>query len=244
MAPLRPRQEGKEVAHDGARAVPFSDAMAPATADAIRAAKVPSAAGPGGQFVRGRGGVTHYMLEGTDPATDGARKLVVCSHGIGTNVGVFENIVAPLVEAGYTVLRYDFFNHGWSVADDKYLRYDDEVMMAQVEDLLDHVCLDAHDEHATEHAEAVHGFVGHSTGGIVGILAAERLRHTRPIPGLALVSPALWASKPLLARLADAVPVCCVLCAVCCVLWLADAVPVCRVLCTVCCVLCAACCVM
>ena len=65
--------------------------MAPATADAIRAAKVPSAAGPGGQFVRGRGGVTHYMLDGPagrDPATDGARKLVVCSHGIGTNVGV------------------------------------------------------------------------------------------------------------------------------------------------------------
>ena len=62
----------------------------------------------------------------------GPRKLAVCAHGIGTNLGLYTALTARLVDAGYTVLRYDYFGHGWSVPDDPLLRINDIVMLAQV----------------------------------------------------------------------------------------------------------------
>ena len=153
---------------------------------------------PAGMFVRGRHGVTHYTVDTPATTATGSapRKLAVCAHGIGTNVGVYTALTARLVDAGYTVLRYDFFGHGWSVPDDPLLRINDAVMLAQVEDVLDHICDGPNEPVAT--------FVGHSTGGSVAILAAARL--DRPIQSLSLVSPAIWAKKPLIARIADTIP--------------------------------------
>jgi len=73
---------------------------------------------------------------------------------------------------------------------------DENVMIPQVEDLLSHIL--AKDE-------PLHCFVGHSTGGVVAIQCARKLT-SRKIHRLGLVSPALWANKPLVARLADRVP--------------------------------------
>jgi pimeloyl-ACP methyl ester carboxylesterase len=112
-------------------------------------------------------------------------------------VNVYSDLSAGLTARGYTVVRYEFFNHGWSVSDDPYLKITDEVMVEQVEDLLDHASLPG---------DAPPNFVGHSTGGLVSIMCAHRLSSKRPIGRLALVSPALWASKPLIAQLADHVP--------------------------------------
>lgn len=69
------------------------------------------------------------------------------------------------------------------------------MFMEQLEDLLDHVL---------PPQAPVDLFVGHSTGGVVGILASARL--AREVNNLALVSPALWAEKPCLANIADQFP--------------------------------------
>jgi len=68
-------------------------------------------------------------------------------------------------------------------------------MVSQVKDLFSHVL--AKDE-------PLHCFVGLSTGGVVATQCARKLT-SRKIHRLRLVSPALWANKPLLARLADRV---------------------------------------
>lgn len=84
------------------------------------------------------------------------------------------------------------------MGDDPNLKIDATVMLAQVEDLLNHVCAEN---------EPVHNFVGHSTGGIVAVLAAQSsFGKSCNICKLGLVSPALWASKPLVAQVADTVP--------------------------------------
>lgn len=115
------------------------------------------------------------------------------SHGLGTEADIYEGpLVDGLVAAGWRVLSYDFLGHGWSVADETFIRYDKEKFLTQVQELLDHVL---------EPQEPVDLWVGHSTGGLVGVLAA--LTRTRPFRDLALISPALWASKPFIARVMD-----------------------------------------
>jgi hypothetical protein len=37
----------------------------------------------------------------------------VCLHGLGTNLGVFDDLVPQLLQSGKTVIRYDYFNHGY-----------------------------------------------------------------------------------------------------------------------------------
>ena len=69
-------------------------------------------------------------------------------------------------------------------------------MVTQVEELLDHTL---------GKDEALKGMVGHSTGGVVAIQSSRALS-SRKIERLALVSPALWADKPLVARLCDKAP--------------------------------------
>jgi pimeloyl-ACP methyl ester carboxylesterase len=89
-----------------------------------------------------------------------------------------------------------YFNHGYSKSDDTFLVIDENVMVSQVEDLLNHVL---------EDGEHLHNFVGHSTGGVVAIMAARSLPN-RKIDHLGLISPAVWANKPLIAKLGERVP--------------------------------------
>lgn len=151
-------------------------------------------AGPPGRFLRGRHGVTHFRLE--EPVPQPAeRKVAVLAHGVGTSNALFDGMVTSLWKAGYTTLRFDFLGHGWSVADELWIRYDKDVFLAQLEDLLLHVL---------GPAGTVACFVGHSTGGALGVYAAACLRWK--MDDLVLVSPCLWKHAPLLVRVGDAMP--------------------------------------
>ena len=146
---------------------------------------------PSGKFLLGRHGTTHFHMHGTN-----LEKLIVLAHGLGTNSHIYDAMIAPLVDAGYAVLTYDYFGHGWSVAEDRFLTYDKQVVLDQLEDLLDHVLPGSE--------TPVFGIVGHSTGGCVGILADHYL--ARSVDRLFFISPAFFADKPLIAQLADMVP--------------------------------------
>jgi len=152
---------------------------------------------PPGRFLRGKHGVTHFHLQ--EPKSSGGQKprIAVLSHGIGTSMEVFEGpIVKELLQAGFRVLGYDFLAHGWSRADNKWLHYEKDVFLDQINELLDHVLAPG---------EPVDLWVGHSTGGILGVLVAMSNK-AHPIRDLALISPAFWANKPAIARLADKIP--------------------------------------
>jgi len=175
-----------------------------------------------GNLLRGRYGVTSYELLEPPKAEAKAqsplmacagnprnqpprRKVAVLSHGLGTNRefaygAEFRHV---LLNAGYTVLLYNFYGHGWSygyqtvIPEQRCCRcarpdYGVEVCLEQVRELLTHVM---------EPGEAVDLWVGHSTGGVIGVLAAEQ--RVWKINNLALISPAFWAEKPALASLAE-----------------------------------------
>jgi pimeloyl-ACP methyl ester carboxylesterase len=96
------------------------------------------------------------------------------------------------------VVRYDFLGHGWSQAKDKWIKYTNEIFVSQLEDLIGHIM--------TGKSKEVALFCGHSTGGLVGILACEQLKHKFTIKDLVLVSPALWKEAPLIVKIGDRMP--------------------------------------
>jgi len=160
---------------------------------------------PSGRFLRGRHGTTHFYLQAPDSGcaplkslrdSSSAARLVVMAHGLGTNIHLYDEMVGPLLDDGFAVLRYDYFGHGWSVPDNKYFVYDKTVMLEQLEDLLDHVI---------GTGGTVHGFVGHSTGGCAAVLAASHLKDYS-FERLLLVSPCFWKQAPLVSNLAGKIP--------------------------------------
>jgi len=167
-------------------------------------------AGPDGSIHKGRHGYTHYVVD----RHENSRKLIVLSHGIGTSQSMYQELSNNLVDSGYSTLRYDFFGHGYSKFDNTdqggdsgiWFEYEPKVFVDQLEDLLDHVT--AEDGECREHT--LTAIVGHSTGGAVAIHAADRWStegaKNRSLPKIVLLSPALWASKPLVARIADKIP--------------------------------------
>jgi len=168
---------------------------------------------PRGRFLSGPHGSTHFVVE--EPTTEHGSKLkvAVLSHGIGASLaawdgdgdGASESVVGALRASGHTVVRYDFLGHGWSVAKSRWLRQDSEVFLSQLQDVLDHVFSSSTATGQVPCLE-VETFVGHSTGGLVGILACERLRDRFPIRNLVLVAPALWKQAPLIVRISDQIP--------------------------------------
>ena len=85
---------------------------------------------PGG-FVELPAGVTHYELQGeADVGT------VVLIHGNAAPSVTWDRTIGPLCDAGFRVLRYDLFGHGFSDRPD--LRtYDRRFYNTQLADLLD-----------------------------------------------------------------------------------------------------------
>ena len=124
--------------------------------------------GPEGSLLKDRHGFTHYIIDrpkkGMQPSTKG---IIVPSLLLGTSVHVYQKLAAILVDDGYTVLRYDFYNYGYSNfagglrGKDVWMKYSPDLFVDQLEDLLLHVC--------AETKETVAGIVGHSTGGIVAV---------------------------------------------------------------------------
>ena len=95
--------------------------------------------GPAGHFHKGTYGYTHFVVEGPIIHQE-VRKWCVLIHGLGTNLHVFDDLADALVSDGFTVLRYEFYNHGFSVGTVPVLRLNQEVMVTQVVELLNFVC--------------------------------------------------------------------------------------------------------
>lgn len=62
-----------------------------------------------GEFIELSDGVTHYELRGKEGA-----KTIVLVHGNAAPYVSWDNTIEALVEAGFRVLRYDIFGHGFS----------------------------------------------------------------------------------------------------------------------------------
>lgn len=166
------------------------------------------------RLLRGRYGVTAFdfseppLLPSVGDVAGAAKRtrhVAVLSHGIGTRKDITfgGHFRRHLVEAGYSVLAYSFHGHGWSYAGDEVApvgsccgctqaRYDKDIMITQLKELLDHVL---------DPGEPVDLWVGHSTGCLVGVLAAAE--GAWPIRRFALISPAFWAVKPAIAQVVD-----------------------------------------
>lgn len=148
---------------------------------------------PQGKFLKETHGVTHYQVEGVDNGPS-AKGLVVLAHGIGTSYYAFEEFAQELVNAGYSVLSYDYYGHGYSkYSGDMFVDYDKDLFVDQLQDLLGFV--------EKETGEICVAMVGHSTGGIVCTAANERWGkggdnlQRKVIPKLILAAPAFYAKK-------------------------------------------------
>jgi len=153
---------------------------------------------PPGKFIETTHGTTHYVLEGPNEG-----KLVVLQHGVGSNLGVFDKIAADLVSRECRVLRYDFYDRGYSETDpQRYpvkgagsphpLDFTLDVYVEQFRDVLTKLGL--------ENEDFIH--CGHSNGGVLGIgYTAKCPDHVK---GLVLIDAVcLPASKPLAAKVAE-----------------------------------------
>ena len=147
---------------------------------------------PPGRFLQDRHGFTHYCLEGVEDGSSSKGTIVLCT-GIGVSHHGFEFFSGYLVAAGYSVLKYDYYGHGYSKfgGQNMWIEYSPETFVDQLEDLLDFV-------EREDGIKAV-GIVGHSTGGIVCTYANERWSRDgckrSIIPKMILAAPAFYAKK-------------------------------------------------
>ena len=123
-----------------------------------------------GSFVELSVGVTHYELRGD---TEG--KNVVLIHGNAAPYVTWDNTIEDLCDAGFRVLRYDLFGHGYSDRP-KLPRYDSHLYNTQLTELLSSLGI--------PYPILV---VGTSQGGSVGACFASE--NPRKVKKLALLSP-------------------------------------------------------
>ena len=83
-----------------------------------------------GSFTALPDGVTHYELDGPK---DG--KVIVLVHGFSVPYFIFDPLFDFLKDSGFRVLRYDLLGRGYS--DRPNLRYDIQLFVKQLKDLLD-----------------------------------------------------------------------------------------------------------
>jgi len=123
-----------------------------------------------GGFIKLSDGVTHYELKGEKGA-----KTIILIHGNAVPYASWDNTIDALAEAGFRVLRYDLFGHGFSDRPelDKYNRdlYDKQLL-----ELLDALAI----------TDPVY-MAGTSQGGSIAVCFAAR--HAWRVEKLALLSP-------------------------------------------------------
>jgi len=139
---------------------------------------------PRGTFAELTDGITHFTLRG-----DGSQTAILAT-GIGDAMGYYDALEELLVRRGVRVLRYEYYGRGWSLPFHA-VQHNAEAYMAQACQLVSAVGLES----------VPLTWIGHSMGGLVGVLCTHHRR--LPIESLVLLSPAFFASKPALANLAD-----------------------------------------
>ena len=110
-----------------------------------------------GCFIELSDGYTHYELGNPD-----AEETVVLVHGFSVPYFIYDPTFEFLTQSGLRVLRYDFFGRGFSDRPDT--RYNIDLFVRQLSDLLAALCLD----------QPV-SLVGLSTGGPITAAFAARL---------------------------------------------------------------------
>jgi pimeloyl-ACP methyl ester carboxylesterase len=83
-----------------------------------------------GKFIRLTDGVTHYRIDGPDTG-----RVVVLAHGFSVPLYIWDSTAKHLSDAGYRVVRYDYFGRGWSDRPD--VAYNDKLYERQLGELLD-----------------------------------------------------------------------------------------------------------
>lgn len=123
-----------------------------------------------GSFTELSAGVTHYDLQGAPDAP-----TVVLIHGNAAPYLTWDRTVGPLCDAGFRVLRYDVFGHGFSDRP-RLTHYDRALYTAQLAELLSRLGI----------ADPVR-LVGTSQGG--SIAACFAAAHPGAVSRLALLAP-------------------------------------------------------
>jgi pimeloyl-ACP methyl ester carboxylesterase len=123
-----------------------------------------------GEFIGLSDGITHYELKG-----DVGAQPIVLVHGNAVPAVSWDNTVDALVGAGFRVLRYDVFGHGFSDRPN-LKRYNRGLYDKQLADLLDELAI----------TDPVY-MAGTSQGGSIGVYFAAK--HKGRVNKLALLSP-------------------------------------------------------
>jgi pimeloyl-ACP methyl ester carboxylesterase len=126
-----------------------------------------------GQFVRLSDGVTHYEIGG--PA-DG--RVVVLAAGVSVPYYIWDPTFAALTQAGFRVLRYDYYGRGYSDRPD--IAYSQDLYVRQLAELLEAV-----------HIAQPIDLAGLSYGGSVVTSFADRFPDR--VRSLVYVDPSFWS---------------------------------------------------
>jgi pimeloyl-ACP methyl ester carboxylesterase len=130
-----------------------------------------------GQFVRLSDGFTHYEIGGPP-----AGPVVVLAAGATVPYYIWDPTFAALVQAGFRVLRYDYYGRGYSDRPD--VPFTQELYVRQFTELLDAV-------HITERFD----LVGLSFGG--SVITSVAARHPGRVRSLVYVDPAFRTPETL-----------------------------------------------
>jgi pimeloyl-ACP methyl ester carboxylesterase len=138
-----------------------------------------------GQFVRLSDGYTHYDIAG--PAS--SDRVVVLAAGVSVPYYIWDPTFAALIDAGFRVLRYDYYGRGFSDRPD--IEYAQDVYVRQLAELLDAL-----------HVNQPIALAGLSYGGSVVTSFADR--YPDRVGSLIYVDPSFWS--PYAVSLVDGMP--------------------------------------
>ncbi len=128
-------------------------------------------------FAKTPPGITHYEIVGNDTS-----ELIVLLAGCGNAGFIFDSNIVNLKNAGFRVLRYDYYGRGLSDHPEDVV-YSHEYYNTQLLELLNYLNI----------KKPFH-LVGVSMGGSVAIDFADRYHHL--VKSLTLIGPAALGNKP------------------------------------------------